>query len=82
LQRRGDFYEIRRSNLLDQLQGDPNITLVNSPNSAPSAISASTGCSPLRQQELRQSLLYIVNQEEMIKPTMVDRNGIPPAAVG
>jgi len=69
-----DFYEIPPIDLLDQLQGDPNIVLENLTDlGTVGYIGINWIQPPFDNLKLRQSLLYIVNQEEMIKPTFVDR---------
>ena len=69
-----DFYEIPPIDLLDQLQGDPNINLITLADlGTVGYIGLNWLHPPFNNQKLRQSLLYIVNQEEMMKPTFVDR---------
>ena len=69
-----DFYEIPPIDLLDQLQGDRNIAIINLVDlGAVGYIGLNHLQPPFNNQKMRQSLLHIVNQEEMIKPTFVDR---------
>ncbi len=69
-----DFYEIPPIDLLDQIQTDPAISLINLADlGTVGYIGINWLHAPFNNQKLRQSLLYIVNQEEMMKPTFVDR---------
>ncbi len=69
-----DFYEIPPIDLLDQIQTDPNINLINLADlGTVGYIGLNWLHPPFDNKLLRQSLLYIVNQEEMMKPTFVDR---------
>jgi peptide/nickel transport system substrate-binding protein len=69
-----DFYEIPPIDLLDQLESDPNIALINLTDlGTVGYIGLNWLHPPFNNQKLRQSLLYIVNQEEMMKPTFVDK---------
>ncbi|MCW3475264.1 ABC transporter substrate-binding protein [Limobrevibacterium gyesilva] len=68
-----DFYEIPPIDLLDQLQGDPNITVENLFElGAEGYIGLNWLHPPFDNQKLRQALLYIVKQEDMLRPTFVD----------
>ena len=69
-----DFYEIPPIDLLDQLQTDPNVTLINLADlGTVGYVGINHLHPPFNNVKLRQSLLWIVNQEEMIKPTFADR---------
>ncbi|MCX7381244.1 MAG: ABC transporter substrate-binding protein [Alphaproteobacteria bacterium] len=69
-----DFYEIPPIDLLDQIQTDRNINLINLADlGTVGYIGLNWLHPPFDNKLLRQSLLYIVNQEEMMKPTFVDR---------
>jgi peptide/nickel transport system substrate-binding protein len=69
-----DFYEIPPIDLLDQLDSDPGIKLINLTDlGTVGYIGLNWLYPPFNNKKLRQSLLYIVNQEEMMKPTFVDK---------
>ena len=69
-----DFYEIPPIDLLDQIESDPNIRLINLADlGTVGYIGLNWLHPPFDNVKLRQSLLYIVNQEEMMKPTFVDK---------
>jgi peptide/nickel transport system substrate-binding protein len=69
-----DFYEIPPIDLLDQIESDPNIRLINLADlGTVGYVGLNWLYPPFNNQKLRQSLLYIVNQEEMMKPTFVDK---------
>jgi peptide/nickel transport system substrate-binding protein len=65
-----DFYEIPPIDLLDQLQSDPNITVENIFDVGDVGyVGINWLYPPFDNVKLRQSLLYIVNQVDMIRPT-------------
>lgn len=70
-----DFYEIPPIDLLDQLKDDPNIKLITLADlGTVGYIGINWLHAPFNNQKMRQALLWIVNQEEMVKPTFVDKN--------
>jgi peptide/nickel transport system substrate-binding protein len=68
-----DFYELPPIDLLDQLQDDPNITVENIFDvGAVGYVGLNWLYPPFNNEKLRQSLLYIVNQVDMIRPTFAN----------
>ena len=68
-----DFYELPPIDLLDQLQGDPNIVVENIFDvGSVGYVGINWLHPPFDNVKLRQSLLYIVNQVDMIRPTFAN----------
>ncbi len=68
-----DFYELPPIDLLDQLQGDPNIVVENIFDvGSVGYVGINWLHPPFNNVKLRQSLLYIVNQVDMIRPTFAN----------
>ena len=68
-----DFYEIPPIDLLDQLQSDANITIENLFElGAEGYVGLNWLYPPFNNVKMRQSLLYILKQEDMLRPTFAD----------
>jgi peptide/nickel transport system substrate-binding protein len=68
-----DFYEIPPIDLLPQLESDPNVTVENLFElGAEGYVGLNWLYPPFNNVKLRQSLLYIMKQEDMLRPTFVD----------
>jgi peptide/nickel transport system substrate-binding protein len=68
-----DFYEIPPIDLLAQLESDPGITIENLFElGAEGYVGLNWLYPPFDNVKLRQSLLYIMKQEDMLRPTFVD----------
>ena len=74
-----DFYEIPPIDLLDQLQSDPNITIENIFElGSMGYIALNWLYPPFNSLKCRQALLHIINQEDMLRPTFVDKKWYSP----
>ena len=69
-----DFYEIPPVDFLDQLQADPAIVVENLYDlGSMGYIGINWLYPPFNSLKCRQALLHIINQEDMLRPTFVDK---------
>ena len=70
-----DFYEIPPIDFLDQLKSDPNLTVETLfPLGAVGYVGLNWLHPPFNNQKVRQAMLHILKQEDMLRPTFVSKD--------